>query len=122
MKKMFFLSVLMMFLAQFSWSIISTETSESTTTSVTAADMYIDGSSSLILNGDMVGASYVLYNAPFGAVLKWSIIGEGRTYCYPNGSYCSINIYGPGSYRLLCDVYVNGVRVDGVTKYITVMP
>ena len=54
--------------------------------------------------------------------IRWSIVGSGNCYCYPNGDYCSINVYSPGSYRLVCDVYVNGVRVDGVTTYITVMP
>ena len=73
-------------------------------------------------SGGYAGSSYQLFNAPSGAEFRWSIVGSGNCYCYPNGDYCSINVYSPGSYRLVCDVYVNGVRVDGVTTYITVMP
>lgn len=88
---------------------------------VTAA-MYIKGETSLKYSGGYAGASYQLFNAPSGAEFRWSIVGAGNCYCYPNGDYCSINVYSPGSYRLVCDVYVDGVRIDGVTTYITVMP
>ena len=87
-----------------------------------AAAMYIKGETSLKFSGGYAGSSYQLFNAPSGAEFRWSIVGSGNCYCYPNGDYCSINVYSPGSYRLVCDVYVNGVRVDGVTTYITVMP
>jgi len=79
----------------------------------------------LYLSGGYASGSYILHyptTLPGNAVYQWSIVGSGRAYCYPNGTYCSINVYAAGSYRLLCDVYVNGSRIDGVTRYITVMP
>lgn len=84
--------------------------------------MYIDGENTLKYNGSPVGSSYILMGAPAGATFVWSIQGAGNCYCYPNNNYCSINVYSPGSYRLLCDVYVDGNRIDGVTIYITVTP
>lgn len=123
MKKLFFLFGLVLWMAQLSAANVLNGNEEVTASAVPQAAMYIDGPSSLQLdNSGYVGFSYVLQNAPAHAVLEWSIVGSGRCYCYPNGALCTVSLYGAGSYRLVCDVYVDGVRIDGVTKYITATP
>lgn len=122
MKKLLVLLTLAFCLVQISQAIIY-QGNEVDEVSVSATgDMYIEGASSVTLDASgYAGGSYSLHNAPSNAELKWSIVGP-RGYCYPNGTFCSVSLYGGGSYRLVCDVYVDGERIDGVTKYITAMP
>lgn len=82
------------------------------------------------LYGGYYGSSYYINTGiyermtgqvfPSNAVCEWSIVGTGRCYVYGNGTLCNISIYGMGSYRLVCDIYVNGQRVDAVYRYIDV--
>lgn len=83
----------------------------------------IVGPSSYSLNGSTsgVGNRYYLNPMPINATsIKWEITGD-RGYIYPDGAYCSVNLYKTTRYTLTCVITINGVE-EVAYKYITVMP
>lgn len=68
-----------------------------------------------------VGNRYYLSPVPINATsIKWEITGD-RGYIYPDGAYCSVNLYKTTRYTLTCVITINGVE-EVAYKYITVMP
>lgn len=122
MKKLLVLLSFVFCLVQFSQAMVCQEDEVDEVSVSASGNMSMDGPTSLTLDSNgYVGHEYDVSNVPSNAELRWSIQGR-RAYLYPNGTICSVSIYEAGSYRLVCDAYVNGVWVDSATIYITVMP